>query len=144
MQDGSIRLFVETAKDVQIVLWLLEAAKYPQDKIKIQTIKGVGKLKTFEDNIAFSKTDVRLLKQRTVYVFACHTAQELGKIAADFGSIWWGYSDTIDLIYEKEKLDDIIEIQATLRHIWDRLRIWLPGYEKPEQHPHSSSPSLPW
>ncbi|MEM9538457.1 MAG: hypothetical protein AAGA60_02980 [Cyanobacteria bacterium P01_E01_bin.42] len=161
----------------------------PTNRKEVQTLN--------QENIAFSNMDVTLLKQRTVYAFACNTAQELGEVAANFGSIWWGYSDTvpcpfdnpnpevttifvdifdfikdnftdpvssediqifldklkikcensaeqIDLIDAQEEFDDILAIYATLIQIWDRLRVWLPGQEQPEQHPHSSSPSLSW
>ncbi|MEQ9357524.1 hypothetical protein [Coleofasciculus chthonoplastes] len=139
--------------------------------------------------------DLQLLSQRTVYAFACHTATELGRSAADIGAIWWGYSDTIscaidsssvipifteififirdnfqratssqdrqrvieqlkqmceqaeaqvDQIDAQTEITDITEVYMTLRHIWDRLRIWVPGIQVPEQHPDASSPSLPW
>jgi hypothetical protein len=29
-----------------------------------------------------------------------------------------------------------------LLHIWERLRIWAPGMEQPQQHPFSKPPSL--
>lgn len=152
-------------------------------------------LKDHKGKVALSSKDVNLLNKRTVYAFACHTAAQLGKSAADAGSIWWGYSDTIscavdspaaseiftqiftfirdnfqiatsseeiqkmletlkqmcdeaaaqiDNIDFETEFSDIAEIQMTLLHIWDRLRIWIPDAEDPERHPHGSSPSLPW
>ena len=152
-------------------------------------------LKGHNGEIALSNSDVHLLGRRIVYAFACHTAVELGQLAAKTGSIWWGYSDMIscaidsppvrsifaeiftfirdnfqtatslerrqtilnqlkamceeaadevDDIDSETELPDITEIQMTLLHIWDRLRIWVPGAQDPERHPHGSSPSLPW
>ncbi len=152
-------------------------------------------LKGDKGEVALSSNDVNLLNKRTVYAFACHTAAQLGKSAADEGSIWWGYSDTISCAVDSpavseifteiftfirdnfkiatdaeeiqtiletlkqmceqaaEQIDnidfetefsDIAEIQMTLLHIWDRLRIWIPNAEAPERHPYGSSPSLPW
>ena len=42
------------------------------------------------------------------------------------------------------EITEIMEVYRTLRHLWDLLRIWVPGAARPEQHPHSTSPSLPW
>jgi len=53
-------------------------------------------------------------------------------------------ADDVDDIDSDKELSDIIEVQATLRHLWERLRIWVPGADDPERHPHGSSPSLPW
>lgn len=152
-------------------------------------------LKAQNGNIAMSTKDVHLIGERTVYAFACHTAAELGKCAANKGTIWWGYSDTIscaidspalssiftdififirdnfeistspekrqvmleelkkkceeaqkeiDFIDSQTEITEIIEVNRTLLHIWDRLRIWIPGIQHPEQHPQASPPSLPW
>ncbi len=47
MQDGSIQLFVESQNAVQIVTWILEAAQYPLERIKIEQITGKKNLKDF-------------------------------------------------------------------------------------------------
>lgn len=47
MQDGSIQLFVESQNAIQIVTWILEAAQYPVDKIKIDAITGRNNLKNY-------------------------------------------------------------------------------------------------
>ncbi len=47
MQDGSIQLLVKTEKDIQIVTWILEAAGYPIEKIKLNAISGHKNLKEF-------------------------------------------------------------------------------------------------
>jgi hypothetical protein len=47
MQDGSIQLYVETQSDIQIVTWILEAAKYDLEKIKISAIRGKNNLKDY-------------------------------------------------------------------------------------------------
>ena len=52
--------------------------------------------------------------------------------------------EKVDLIYADTETTDILELYMTLQHLWNRLRIWAPGAAEPEQHPHSSSPSLPW
>lgn len=152
-------------------------------------------LKAQNGEIAVSNHDIHLLGQRNVYAFACHTAAQLGKSAAEAGSIWWGYSDIIscamdspsvdsifaeiftfirdnfhtaisshqrqsilaqlkkmceeaeyqiDLIDEETEIEEIMEVYRTLRHIWDRLRIWIPDAQDPERHPDSSGPFFPW
>lgn len=152
-------------------------------------------LKAQNGEVAISPNDVHLIGERKVYAFACHTAAELGKSAANQGTIWWGYSDTIscaidspalssiftdififirdnfeiatstkdrqvmleelkkkcekaqdevDRIDAEIEISEIMEVYRTLRHIWDRLRIWMPNAQQPEQHPEVSSPSLPW
>jgi hypothetical protein len=152
-------------------------------------------LKAQDGQIALSTNDVNLLNGRTVYAYACHTAKQLGKNAAQQGSIWWGYSDAIscaidspelisiftgifvfirdnfhtatsqhdrqrfleelknlcetaeeqvDMIDADTEITEIMEVYRTFRHLWDLLRIWVPGADRPEQHPHSTSPSLPW
>lgn len=154
-----------------------------------------GALKGHNGEIVLSISDLHVLGRRTVYAFACHTAVELGQLAANTGSLWWGYSDIIscaidyppvrsifteiftfirdnfhtatsperrqtilnqlkqmceeaaaevDAIDSETELSDMTQIQMTLLHIWDRLRIWVPGAQDPERHPHGSSPSLPW
>jgi hypothetical protein len=50
----------------------------------------------------------------------------------------------VDLIDEETKIDEIMEVYRTLRHIWDRLRIWIPDAQDPERHPDGLSPSFPW
>lgn len=45
--------------------------------------------------IGLSTDRIHLLARRSVYAFACHTANRLGKSAADGGSIWWGYAGWI-------------------------------------------------
>ncbi|HBL10356.1 MAG TPA: hypothetical protein DD379_02890 [Cyanobacteria bacterium UBA11162] len=47
MQDGSIQIFVEFQNAIQIVKWILEAAEYPLEKIRIDAITGKGKLKNY-------------------------------------------------------------------------------------------------
>lgn len=47
MQDGSIQIIVETEKHIQVVTWILEAAEYPVEKIKLDAIRGHKNLKEF-------------------------------------------------------------------------------------------------
>ncbi len=187
-----ITLFEIKATRKELIAALSQANSFPLFAMS----HGVrDALKDNKGEVALSSNDVNLLNKRTVYAFACHTAAQLGKSAADAGSIWWGYSDTIscavdspdlseifteiftfmrdnfqnatspeeiqailetlkqicdeaaelvDNIDFETEFSDIAEIQMTLLHIWDRLRIWIPGAEDPESHPHKSSPSLPW
>jgi hypothetical protein len=47
MQDGSIKLLVEGKTDIQIVTWILQAARYPLEKIEIDAVSGKNNLKAF-------------------------------------------------------------------------------------------------
>lgn len=47
MQDGSIQLFVKTQSHIQIVTWILEAANYDLEKIKISAIRNKKNLKDY-------------------------------------------------------------------------------------------------
>ncbi|HBL10355.1 MAG TPA: hypothetical protein DD379_02885 [Cyanobacteria bacterium UBA11162] len=187
-----ITIFETKATRTELIAALSESNSFPLFAMS----HGVREaLKGQKGEIALSDKDANLLNKRTVYAFACHTAVQLGKAAADAGSIWWGYSDIIscaidaptvteiftqiftfildnfptamspmqiqtmletlrqmcekaadqvDLIDFETEFYDIAEVQMTLLHIWDRLRIWIPGVEDPERHPYGSSPSLPW
>jgi len=48
-------------------------------------------LKAQQGQPALSTKRVELLGQRVCYVFACHTATQLGQQVAKIGSSWWGY-----------------------------------------------------
>jgi hypothetical protein len=39
--------------------------------------------------------DLRRLGSRSIYAFACHTANQLGEQAARAGASWWGYTGAI-------------------------------------------------
>ena len=64
-------------------------------------------LKAQNGEIALSKDDIKFLDGRTVYAYACHTANELGEVAAKKGSIWWGYSDKISCAIDSPELKSI-------------------------------------
>lgn len=157
-------------------------------------------LRAQDSQIALSIDDAFILEKRSAYIFACHTAVELGESVAKQGGIWWGYSDAINcyvdepfslqlfadtflLIYENfpqaqtqaevqdllekirqqcEEIQDQLNYQfydnlaedisisqmfgviTTFIHIWQRLRVWLPGLNQPEKHSHAPPPILPW
>jgi hypothetical protein len=44
---------------------------------------------------ALAEVDAPALGSRTVFAFACHTATDLGRSAAQAGATWWGYTGTI-------------------------------------------------
>jgi len=189
--SNCVTLFEKKATKQELILALCKA-----DVPLFAMSHGVpDALKAQNGEVALSKNDVHLLGERQIYAFACHTAAELGKDAANKGSIWWGYSDTIscaidlpalssvftdiftfirdnfetatspedrqtmleelkkkceaaqdevDRIDSEIEIPEIMEVYRTLRHIWDRLRIWIPNAQQPEHHPQASSPSLPW
>jgi hypothetical protein len=45
--------------------------------------------------VAFSPQDIWRLGRRPVFAYACHTATGLGKVAADHGTAWWGYTGAV-------------------------------------------------
>jgi hypothetical protein len=136
---------------------------------------------------------LELLVFRHGFAFACHTATALGRVAAEHGVTWWGYTGTIqspsreepfvglfvsifdflreafaeatsrdararvvdelrrrcndaslavDAAFEADDSVDPSEALLCLLHVWDRLRIWVPGNETPECHPAARPPSL--
>jgi hypothetical protein len=44
---------------------------------------------------ALSDGEVGLLGGRVSFAYACHTASDLGRLAADQGGVWWGYTGAI-------------------------------------------------
>ena len=44
---------------------------------------------------ALTAEDSILLARRPVFVYACHTATELGEVAARNGVVWWGYTGAV-------------------------------------------------
>lgn len=66
--------------------------------------------------IALSTDNAHLLGGGIVYAFACHTAAQLGKSAAETGSIWWGYAGWISCAIDSPSVQSIfIEIFSFIR-----------------------------
>lgn len=136
---------------------------------------------------------LELLARRSVFAFACHTATVLGRVAAQHGATWWGYTGSIqspvsdepfielfveifafmresfaaavtrearsrilddlrrrcseaeravDEAFEADPSIDPSEALLCLLHLWDRLRIWVPGHDAPECHSNAKPPAL--
>lgn len=48
----------------------------------------------------------------------------------------------VDEAFEADPSLDPSEALLCLLHLWDRLRIWLPGHDVPEHHPNARPPAL--
>lgn len=151
-----------------------------------------GALRGQHSEEALSAPDAGMVGPRRVLAYACHTGSELGRVMAEQGATWWGYTGAIAappddpahaglvafpfeyLVEEsldehdasllpgvldrlrgvcreaEEALDrlmetgEVVEMQSyqCLFHLWDRLRIWLPGSSVPVHHSQSSPPDL--
>ena len=138
---------------------------------------------------ALGSSDIPHIGVRSLFVFACWTAGELGAAAARKGATWWGYTGPIappapdghyldwfvhvfGLIRERfavaftaddrfrlmSEIADLckrytsmldeegehasLDAYLSLLHIWQRLRVWVPGADEPEQHPEAPPPSI--
>jgi hypothetical protein len=61
--------------------------------------------------IGFSVADINLFINRQVFVYACYTANELGRLSSNQNCIYWGYTGAISaLIADPECIDDFKSI----------------------------------
>jgi hypothetical protein len=49
-----------------------------------------------------------------------------------------------DQFSEDISISQMFGVITTFIHIWQRLRVWLPGLNQPEKHFHAPPPVLPW
>jgi hypothetical protein len=64
-------------------------------------------LKAQDGQIALSNENIHKIGKRSVYAFACNTAIQLGKSAAEIGSTWWGYSCPISCAIDSPYVQSI-------------------------------------
>lgn len=61
-----------------------------------------------KDMKALSSEDAKVLNNKKFFVFACHTATNLGKIMIENGNEWWGYTGQISAPDTDAEVKEII------------------------------------
>jgi len=83
---------------------LLRALDRPGDPLFAMAHGRSGRLLAQGGKTALSHTDMAAFADRSIFAFACHTAAELGRAAAQAGGAWWGYTGAITSPDVSEKL----------------------------------------
>jgi hypothetical protein len=85
---------------------------------------GADTLKAQGGGLAFGLKDVSRLGRRPVFAFACHTAGGLGQVAAESGTVWWGYTGAVSAPPDSSSplLDRFAWIFAYIRDAFARAR----------------------
>jgi hypothetical protein len=99
-QPQMITLFAKDATPEKFAGALQEQTHWPVFAMSHGTPDS---LKAQEGQTALSTAQVELLGRRVCYVFACHTATQLGPQAAKIGSSWWGYVGTVSGAFGESK-----------------------------------------
>lgn len=60
-----------------------------------------------EDVVAFSVGDTNHFQERNVFVYACYTANNLGRLASNKNCIYWGYTGAISALVDEPASIDI-------------------------------------
>jgi hypothetical protein len=74
---------------------LLQSLESPGEPLFAMSHGRSDRLLAQEGRTALAEADTPTLGRRAVFSFACHTATELGRSAAQAGATWWGYTGTI-------------------------------------------------
>ncbi len=77
-------------------------SRRPQDDVFIFTHGSDNCFYDNDDKIAYSDKDAYLNK-RIVFVYACYTANLLGKVTANSGSIYWGYTGRLAALEDADE-----------------------------------------
>jgi hypothetical protein len=106
LRDDDIKLMANDAIRENLIRCLDEKPDLPTFAMTHGTSIS---FKANDASVAFSIHDMKLFKQRQVFIYACFTANILGKLADEFGCIYWGYTGYLTAAYDHPKSKTIFE-----------------------------------
>ena len=79
------------------------------DSIFIMSHGGKNAIFYDGDKEAINCQDATSFANKNFFVFACHTATNLGKIMADNRNVWWGYTGAISAPDSEQEVREIVK-----------------------------------
>jgi hypothetical protein len=107
-----------TREELLLALEALESPLFAMSHGSVDALRAQG------GGLAFGIKDVPRLAGRPVFAYACHTAGGLGQVAAEGGTVWWGYTGAITAPPDSSSplFDQFLQIFAYIRDAFARAR----------------------